>query len=123
MDAIYALPNGKDTLFFIEGTGQIGALGINWGDGFVTDASTIQQYGLSDPNSFFQTLLTKPYLNNVGISPHVYPPSVTFATSVRTVPCAEGRRSRECAPKGVEIGRAALRQSQSSRGLSNSNSV
>ena len=82
MDAIYATPNGADTLFFVEGTGQLGLPGLNWGDGFVTDRTLIGQYGLSDPNSFFQTVLTKPYLNNVGVSPHIYPPSVTYATQV-----------------------------------------
>ncbi len=83
MDAVHAIPNAASTLFFIEGCGQLGIPGINWGDGFATDTTLIQQYGLSDPNTFFQTLLTKPYLNNVGISPHVYPPSVTYATQVR----------------------------------------
>lgn len=82
MDAVYAIPNATATLFFVEGGGQLGLPGLNWGDGFVTDTSLIRQYGLSDPNSFFRTLLTKPYLNNVGISPHVYPPSVTYATQV-----------------------------------------
>lgn len=82
MDAVTALPNASQTLFFIEGTGQNGFPGTNWGDGFVTNRQFIQQYRLSDPNPFFQTLLTKPYLNQVGISPHVYPPSVTFATQV-----------------------------------------
>ena len=80
MDAIYAV--SPTTIFMVEGTGQQGYPGINWGDGFVTDSALIRQYGLSDPNSFFQTLAAKPYLNNVGISPHVYPPSVTYATTV-----------------------------------------
>lgn len=82
MDAIYATPNGTDTLFFVEGTGQTAFPGLNWGDGFITNNTLIQQYGLSDPNPFFQTLLTKPYLNNVGVGPHIYPPSVTYATQV-----------------------------------------
>ncbi|WP_068470682.1 cellulase family glycosylhydrolase [Candidatus Protochlamydia phocaeensis] len=78
MDAIYAV--NPDALFFIEGTGQ-GGIGANWGDGFATDPQLIQQNGLSDPNPFFQALLQKPYLNQVVISPHVYPPSVTNAST------------------------------------------
>jgi hypothetical protein len=78
MDAVYPINN--EILFFIEGAGQ-GQIGCNWGDGFCTDPNLIAQYGLSDPNPFFQQLLTKPYLNQVVISPHVYPPSVTGQTS------------------------------------------
>lgn len=78
MDAIYTV-NPK-ALFFIEGTAQ-GGIGANWGDGFATDHNLIAQNGLSDPNPFFQTLLHKPYLNQVVISPHVYPPSVTGAST------------------------------------------
>jgi hypothetical protein len=33
---------------------------------------------LSDPRPFFDALLSKPYRNRVILSPHVYPPSVTF---------------------------------------------
>lgn len=77
MDALYAIyPN---FLFFIEGTGQ-GGIDANWGDGFVTDPQTILKHGLSDPNPFFKALMKKPYLHQVVISPHVYPPSVTGAT-------------------------------------------
>lgn len=52
-----------------------------WGDGFVTDNATIAADGLSDPNPFFTSLLAKPYLNNVVISPHYYPPSVSDQTN------------------------------------------
>ncbi|MBA3237641.1 MAG: cellulase family glycosylhydrolase [Parachlamydiaceae bacterium] len=77
MDALYNVdPN---FLFFIEGAGQSG-INANWGDGFATDENLIKQGGLSDPNPFFQALLHKPYVNQVVISPHVYPPSVTYAT-------------------------------------------
>lgn len=81
MDAIYSV--SPNTLFLVEGCGQTAFPGINWGDGFVTDKSLISQYGLSDANLFFGPLLAKPYLNQVGISPHVYPPSVSYATTVR----------------------------------------
>ncbi len=78
MDAVY--PINPQALFFIEGTGQ-GGVGANWGDGFATDANLISQYGLSDPRPFFNALLQKPYLNQVAISPHIYPPSVTGASN------------------------------------------
>lgn len=78
MDALYQV--NPNALFFIEGTGQ-GGIGANWGDGFATDPTLITQNGLSDPNPFFKALMTKPYLNQVVISPHVYPPSVTGASS------------------------------------------
>ncbi len=52
------------TIYFIEGGGQTG-YDTCWGNGFVTDYNLINQYGLSDPNPFFQTLLTKPYRNKV----------------------------------------------------------
>lgn len=75
MDAIYKV--NPHFLFFIEGTGQ-GGINANWGDGFATDPQAISQYGLSNPNPFFQALMTKPYVNQVVLSPHIYPPSVTF---------------------------------------------
>jgi len=78
MDAIY--PINPNALFFIEGTGQ-GGIGANWGDGFATDPTLISQNGLSDPNPFFKALMQKPYLNQVVISPHVYPPTITGATT------------------------------------------
>lgn len=78
MDALY--PINSDLIFFIEGAGQ-GGIQANWGDGFCTNPQTISSYGLSDPNPFFETLLAKPYLNQVVISPHVYPPSVTGAST------------------------------------------
>lgn len=39
--------------------------GLNWGNGFITNQDIINSRGLSDPNAFFQDLLTKPYSNNV----------------------------------------------------------
>jgi hypothetical protein len=69
-----------NTLFFVEGGGQL-PWAMCWGDGFVTDQSIISANGLSDPNPFFTTLLDKPYLNNVIISPHFYPPSISQRTS------------------------------------------
>lgn len=76
MEAIY--PINSEVLFFIEGTGQ-GDNGANWGDGFATDPMLISEHHLSDPALFFEALLEKPYLDQVVISPHVYPPSVTHA--------------------------------------------
>lgn len=77
MDAINSVTNGNN-LFFIEGSGQ-GGINANWGDGFATNSSIISQNGLSNPNPFFQSLNDKTYLNQVVLSPHVYPPSVTNA--------------------------------------------
>ena len=67
-------------LFIVEGAGQ-GPLGKNWGDGTCTDPAIIAARGLSDPNPFFIELLQKPYLSQVIIGPHVYPPSISQATS------------------------------------------
>ena len=33
-----------------------------------------------DPNPFFATILSSPWKNNVVLSPHIYPPSVTNGT-------------------------------------------
>ena len=66
MDAIY--PVNQGVLFFIEGLGQSG-LANNWGDGVCTDSATIAQYGISDPNPFFTTLMSKDYLNQVNCVP------------------------------------------------------
>ena len=68
-----------NTLFFIEGCGQLG-YSMCWGDGFVTDPGTIAQFGLTDPKPFFNTVLTRPYANQVVISPHYYPPSISGQT-------------------------------------------
>ena len=39
--------------------------GVNWGNGFITDANLVNSYSISSPTSFFQELLTKPYLSQV----------------------------------------------------------
>lgn len=62
MDAIYKV--NPDVLFFIEGLGQSG-LANNWGDGLCTDKNTISQYGISDPNPFFTSVMGRPYLSQV----------------------------------------------------------
>lgn len=78
MDAISTvLPNN---IYMVEGTGQSG-INANWGDGFATNKTLISQSGLSDPNGFFTSVLSKPYVNQVVVSPHVYPPTVTNASS------------------------------------------
>lgn len=41
------------------------------GNGFVTDRDIIDEFGIHDANPFFSSLLTKPYLNNIVISPHL----------------------------------------------------
>lgn len=56
------------------------------GNGYATDANLIASRGISDPNPFFQTLLTKPYLGNVVIAPHIYGPSIALLKSGYTGP-------------------------------------
>ncbi|KAG1661491.1 hypothetical protein FOA52_010206 [Chlamydomonas sp. UWO 241] len=77
MDAVYKV-NPK-VLFLVEGTRQQ-ELGANWGDGFQTTG--IVAGSGQDPNPFFKSLMAKPYLNQVTLSPHVYGPAVTFADSM-----------------------------------------
>lgn len=59
---------GKQTLFFVEGTDSR-TTGINWGDSFA-----IKGGPGSGVSRFLSEVLTKPYVNSVVISPHVYPP-------------------------------------------------
>lgn len=73
----------RDVLFMFEGTGQ-NRMGLNWGNGFITDRQTIDNNQLSDPNGFFQDLLQKPYKDHVVMTPHVYPPSITMSTFLDT---------------------------------------
>jgi hypothetical protein len=68
----------------VEGNGQPG-LAKNWGDGLATDPALVSSLGLSDPNPFFTALLGKPYLDQVVMAPHVYPPSISKATDGTSV--------------------------------------
>ena len=47
----------------------------------MTDASIIASTGISDPNAFFQQMLSKPYVDQLVAIPHVYGPSVSLAQS------------------------------------------
>jgi len=87
LDGIYPF------LYVIEGCGQAG-LAKNWGDGIATDAHLIASRGLSDPNPFFTTLLTKPYGGRVVAGPHIYGPSVARTTSDMTGPSFYKRLSQ-----------------------------
>mmetsp|Transcript_13633 Transcript_13633/g.41196 ORF Transcript_13633/g.41196 Transcript_13633/m.41196 type:complete len:948 (-) Transcript_13633:1152-3995(-) len=78
MDQGYQI--NPNAVYFVEGTAQSN-INANWGDGFCTAPSCVTPGGRNDPNKFFSTLLTKPYLNKVVISPHVYPPTITNAAS------------------------------------------
>jgi len=85
MDALWAMTPGAP-IFFVEGGGQTGLRGVNWGNGFATDRAAIARSALSDPNPFFERLLAKPYRRSVVISPHVYGPSVTTAQDTYSGP-------------------------------------
>lgn len=74
MDALHKI--SPQTLFLVEGTGQTN-IAMCWGDGFFTDQAVLRASGSSDPNPFLRQLLTKPYVDRVAISPHVYPPSIS----------------------------------------------
>ena len=78
--AVNTMQVSPTTLFFIEGCGQLG-FSTCWGDGFVTDPVLIAQYGLTDSKPFLNAALTRPYANQVVISPHYYPPSISDQTS------------------------------------------
>lgn len=54
------------------------------GDGFVTDPAVISKSGVSDASSFFNELLTRPYVQQFLVGPHVYCADVSgsaYATS------------------------------------------
>ena len=80
-DALY--PLARDALLLVEGTGQSG-LAKNWGDGLVTSPELIRSHRLSDPNPLFAALLHRPYASRVVLAPHIYPPSISKATSATT---------------------------------------
>ncbi len=67
MDALYPLHPGL--LYFIQGAGQ------NKDGGFATDGKLISKYKLSDPTSFFEALLSKPYADQVVLAPRIYFPT------------------------------------------------
>lgn len=77
MDALESMTPGHP-VFFVEGGGQGNLLGLNWGNGFATNRTLIDELShdwttrISDPNPFFRALMTRPYLDRVVLSPHVY---------------------------------------------------
>jgi aryl-phospho-beta-D-glucosidase BglC (GH1 family) len=75
MDAIHAA--SPASLMLIEGTGQLGTVAMNWGDGFATQPAVVKAGGVDDARPFFASLARKPYLSNVVISPHYYPPTIS----------------------------------------------
>lgn len=62
----------------------------------------------SDPNPFFRALLRKPYLQQVVISPHLYPPSVAGGTGAdiwkQYSPETLWKRFSKCAPLPPHLG-------------------
>jgi aryl-phospho-beta-D-glucosidase BglC (GH1 family) len=72
-------PTCPDCLFFVEGTGQSNAR-ANWGDGFITDEEIIRENGrVSSAKPFFEVVVTKPYIAQVVLAPHIYCPSSSKA--------------------------------------------
>ncbi len=88
---------GAASVLLIEGLGQQNYGNLNWGDGLITDAATIAQKKLSDPNPFFQQLLTKPYRKQVIVAVHVYPPSIS---KVRRLSCRQLQAELLCTSLG-----------------------
>ena len=74
-DAVYAA--NPSALMLFEGTGQLGTVAMNWGDGFATDPAVVTAGGVQSAQPFFNMVLSKPWAANVVISPHLYPPSVS----------------------------------------------
>ena len=78
LDRLYpACPN---CLFVIEGTGQSAAK-ANWGDGFITNKTTIKEFGgkVSDATPFFEAAVAKPWAKQAVLAPHIYCPSSSKA--------------------------------------------
>jgi hypothetical protein len=82
-DAVYAA--SPTALMLFEGTGQLGTVAMNWGDGFATDPAVVAAGGVQSAQPFFDMVLSKPWAPNVVISPHLYPPSVSTHREVDQV--------------------------------------
>lgn len=91
MDALYQVNPGF--LYVLEGCGQAN-LAKNWGDGMAVDPDLVRDRRLTDPNPFFRTLMTKPYLSQVVAGPHVYSPSVSSAQDSTQGPALYKRLSQ-----------------------------
>lgn len=91
MDALYKVNPGF--LYVLEGCGQAN-LSKNWGDGMAVDPDLVKNRQLTDPNPFFRTLMTKPYLSQVVAGPHVYSPSVSSAQDSTQGPALYKRLSQ-----------------------------
>ena len=61
------------------------------GDGFQTTGNN--PGSRDDPNPFFQAIFSKPYFNQIVVSPHVYGPSVSQANSGFSGPALWARMS------------------------------
>lgn len=63
------------------------------GNGFITDQSILKAVGLSDPTSFFTTMLGKPWLNQVHTNPQS--PETLLTRSLHTSLSIKGKNSKE----------------------------
>ena len=61
-------------------------IGLNWGNGFVTDPQLISSRGLSNPTNFFNQLVRKPYAKKVQ-------PALTFPLRLCCGFCSRSLRS------------------------------
>ena len=75
MDAIHSVH--PTALLLLEGAGQLGTVAMNWGDGFATDPAVVAAGGVESARPFFEKMMGKPYLRNIVLAPHIYPPSVS----------------------------------------------
>lgn len=100
-DALY--PLARDALLLVEGTGQSG-LAKNWGDGLATTAKVVHDRRLSDANPFFAAVVRRPYASRVVLAPHLYPPSISRATSEVTGKALFSRLSDSFGDKTVGKG-------------------
>ncbi|KAK9810257.1 hypothetical protein WJX72_007450 [[Myrmecia] bisecta] len=99
---LFALMNqvnaiNPNVLLFVEGAGQQGPQGParNYGDGLATDPTVVQQLNyagrpISDASVFFGPLLSKSYLRQIVVAPHLYPPSISQEDTTVDSPLYKG---------------------------------